>query len=290
MAFEISPETLEKAEAEVMYEIEEGVTEPARSAWGLDSTRLGGGVVLAMRDDPSDYWSKALGFGFDEPVTLPLMEQVIAFYRERGVRRATIQLAPSVIPDNWSAMCEKLGIEGGHAIRKLAVDIDSAVSASARAKLDEGLEVGPVGPAEAAAWAEMLPRAMGMPAQGAQEMAAASVRRPGWHPFAVREAGAIVAIATLRTAGEVGSFFAGCTLPEARRRGAQSALIAARVRAARDAGCRVLVVETFDEPPGTHNSSYHNLLRAGFTMRYSRRNWIWNNPGSGTSTGTEPGA
>jgi GNAT superfamily N-acetyltransferase len=157
------------------------------------------------------------------------------------------------------------------------------VAASARAELDDGLDVGPVALAEAAEWAEVLPRAMGMPAQGAQEMAAASVGRPGWHPFAVREAGAIVAIATLRTAGEVGNFFAGCTLPEARGRGAQSALIAARVRAARDAGCRVLVVETFDEPPGTHNSSYHNLLRAGFTLRYTRRNWIWNNPETASS-------
>jgi hypothetical protein len=58
----------------------------------------------------------------------------------------------------------------------------------------------------------------------------------------------------------------------------RSALIAARIRAARDAGCRLLVVETFDEPAGTHNSSYHNLVRAGFTLRYSRQNWVWRNP------------
>jgi hypothetical protein len=37
-------------------------------------------------------------------------------------------------------------------------------------------------------------------------------------------------------------------------------------------------VETFDEPEGTHNSSYHNLIRAGFTLQYSRQNWIWRNP------------
>jgi GNAT superfamily N-acetyltransferase len=275
---DIPVELLEKAEAEEMYEFEEGVPEPARSMWGLESMRLGGGVVLGMRDDSSDYWSKALGFGFDEPVTLPLMEQVISFYRERDIRVATVQLAPTVIPDDWPAICEKLGIERGDDIRKLAADIDAAVSASSATKLDDGLTVGPVAPDEAAEWAAVMPPAMGMPLQGMQEMAAASVGRPGWHPFAVREGGVVVATATLRVQGHVGSLFAGCTLPAARGRGAQSALIAARIRAARDAGCRLLVVETFDEPAGTHNSSYHNVVRAGFTLRYSRPNWIWRNP------------
>ncbi|MEU0188218.1 GNAT family N-acetyltransferase [Streptomyces sp. NBC_00510] len=271
---------LEKAEAEEMYEFEEGVPEPDRSRWGMDSMRLGGGVVLAMRDDISDYWSKALGFGFDEPVTPPLMEEVIDFYQERGIREATIQIAPSVIPEDWPDICEKLGIARGPVIRKLGADIDAAVTASSHARIGEGLSVGPVTLDEAAEWAEVMPRAMGMPAQGMQQMAAASVGRSGWYPFAVREAGSIVATATLRVQGEVGSLFAGCTLPEARKRGAQSALIAARVDAAREAGCRLLVVETFDEPPGTHNSSYHNLIRAGFTLRYPRPNWIWRNPGA----------
>jgi hypothetical protein len=34
-----------------------------RSLW------LGGGVALAVRDDPTHFWSKALGFGFGRPVT-----------------------------------------------------------------------------------------------------------------------------------------------------------------------------------------------------------------------------
>ncbi|WP_377267634.1 GNAT family N-acetyltransferase [Peterkaempfera sp. SMS 1(5)a] len=278
MTINIPAAILEQAEAEEMYEFEGGVPETLREKWGIASARLGGGVVLAMRDDSSDYWSKALGFGFDEPVTLSMMDQVISFYRERDVRLATVQLAPSVVPDDWPAICAALGLEPGEIIRKLGCDIGAAVEASAGAALDDGLTVGPVTPDEAAAWADVMPRAMGMPHQGMQDMAAASVGRAGWHPFAVRESGAIVATATLRVQGEVGSLFAGCTLPEARGRGAQSALIAARIRAARDAGCRRLAVETFDEPAGTHNSSYHNLIRAGFTLQYPRRNWIWRNP------------
>ncbi|MEW1569389.1 GNAT family N-acetyltransferase [Streptomyces sp. NPDC093509] len=278
MTINIPPIVLEQAEAEEMYEFEDGVPEVLREKWGVGATRLGGGVVLAMRDDSSDYWSKALGFGFSEPVTLPLMEQVSAFYRERDVRLATIQIAPSVIPNDWSAICETLAFEPSDIIRKLGCDIETAVELSAGATLEDGLTVGPVAPDEAAEWADVMPRAMGVPHQGMQDMAAASVVRAGWHPFAVRESGSIIATATLRVQGQVGSLFAGCTLTEARGRGAQSALIAARIRAAQNEGCRWLVVETFDEPAGTHNSSYHNLIRSGFKLQYTRRNWIWRNP------------
>ncbi|SCF16277.1 hypothetical protein GA0070612_4344 [Micromonospora chokoriensis] len=37
---------------------------------------MGGGVVLSMRHDPTGYWSTALGFGVDEPVTAELIAQV----------------------------------------------------------------------------------------------------------------------------------------------------------------------------------------------------------------------
>jgi hypothetical protein len=64
-------------------------------------------------------------------------------------------------------------------------------------------------------------------------------------------------------------------LPEFQGRGAQSALIAARMRAAIDAGCGLLVAETGDEQPGEHNTSLHNLLRLGFRVLYKRQNWVW---------------
>jgi hypothetical protein len=79
----------------------------------------------------------------------------------------------------------------------------------------------------------------------------------------------------LYIAGSAGHVFGATTLPAARRRGAQSALIAARAAAARAAGCAWLVGETFAEGPGRHNSSLHNMLRAGMSVCYERPNWTW---------------
>lgn len=69
--------------------------------------------------------------------------------------------------------------------------------------------------------------------------------------------------------------FAGAVLPHARKRGGQTALLAARARVAQELGCRLLIAETGAEAPGTHNSSLHNMLRLGFQVASERRNWNW---------------
>ncbi|MFF5854402.1 GNAT family N-acetyltransferase [Streptomyces sp. NPDC012751] len=107
------------------------------------------------------------------------------------------------------------------------------------------------------------------------DMAASCVGRPDWRQFAVREADRIIAVASVYLNGDRAGMFGAATLPEGRRRGAQSALLTARARAAREAGCRWLVVETDAEGPGDHNSSLHNMLRAGFERLYERVSWVW---------------
>ncbi|MGH3166380.1 MAG: hypothetical protein ACRDN0_10865, partial [Trebonia sp.] len=54
---------------------------------------------------------------------------------------------------------------------------------------------------------------------------------------------------------------------------AQSALIAARAAAAREAGCDWLIGEARAEKPGEPNSSLHNMVRAGLGVRYTRPRW-----------------
>jgi GNAT superfamily N-acetyltransferase len=70
----------------------------------------------------------------------------------------------------------------------------------------------------------------------------------------------------------VAAFFSGSTLPAARGRGAQTALLQARLRAAREAGCDLALVKT---APGS--ASQRNVQRAGFRLAYTkammRRYW-----------------
>ena len=53
------------------------------------------------------------------------------------------------------------------------------------------------------------------------------------------------------------------TLPEHRGKSGQNALLAARRRHAREAGCDVVVTETGELRDDRPSSSYRNILRAG---------------------------
>src|SRR5262245_31552661 len=91
----------ETAEAEFMYQYQAMAPSPTQTALGVAAARIGGGVTLSMRHDVTGYWSKALGFGFTEPITGPLIDQVIDFYRAEHSPGAVIQIAPVALPAEW---------------------------------------------------------------------------------------------------------------------------------------------------------------------------------------------
>jgi GNAT superfamily N-acetyltransferase len=261
----------EGSEAETLLDFESGAPAEARAALGLNQVRIGGGVALSMRNDPINYWSKALGFGFDTPVTADLIAEIGEFYRVEGTSSAEILLAPSVLPEDWPEISAKAELTIGARWAKLACAVDVAARATAA---PTRIEVTPVSGGDAQEWATTLLRGYGTPADELVGMFAALVDRPGWLTFAGRLDGRIVSTGALHVNDRTGHCFGGATLPEARGLGAQSALLAARSRAAQEAGCQWLVAETGAEEPGGHNSSLHNMLRLGFTVRYERHSWI----------------
>ncbi|MDP8923063.1 MAG: hypothetical protein M3O34_09340 [Chloroflexota bacterium] len=67
----------------------------------------------------------------------------------------------------------------------------------------------------------------------------------------------------------------GATLEAYRRRGAQGAIVARRIRDGADLGCRWLVTEAVEDTPDHPNPSYHNMLRTGFRLAYQRPNYVY---------------
>ena len=63
-------------------------------------------------------------------------------------------------------------------------------------------------------------------------------------------------------------------MPEQRGKGGQGALLAARIEAAAEAGCEVVVTETGEPVDGQPNGSYRNIVRAGFEPQYVRPNYL----------------
>jgi GNAT superfamily N-acetyltransferase len=76
--------------------------------------------------------------------------------------------------------------------------------------------------------------------------------------------------------GEVAEL-SGATEPAFRGRGAQTALIAVRIDAARKAGARWVATEAGHPAPGQDGTSLNNMLRADLRVLYVRQNWVWRN-------------
>jgi GNAT superfamily N-acetyltransferase len=98
--------------------------------------------------------------------------------------------------------------------------------------------------------------------------------REGWYCYVASDGDSPAAAGALYAAGAVGWLGIAATVPEHRRKGAQNALLAARIEAAQAAGCEVLSTETGeprDEEPG---GSWRNIARSGFEPQYVRPNYL----------------
>jgi hypothetical protein len=262
----------EGIEADFMHRYVSSAPRSAKSQLGIATTRIGGGVALSVRNDVTDYWSKALGLGFTEPINHGLISRIIAFYREQETPGAVIQIAPSALPRDWDEICADHDIHADTPWVKLACRIEDFSPGRTE------LHVGRVGPATADEWASVTLRGFGMPEEGFAEMVAASVGDPDFRAFAVWDGDEMIAAANLFVHAEIGSLNSAATLPGHRNRGAQSGLLAARASEAAVAGCRWLVAEAATVGDGEANPSLDNMRRCGLRPLYNRGNWVWRNP------------
>jgi acetyltransferase (GNAT) family protein len=259
----------EGIEAEFMYQYVNSAPPAVKTRLGIATARIGGGVALSMRHDVTGYWSKALGFGFDEPVTEDVLANIVEFYRIQNSPGAVIQIAPGALPSNWEELRARYGITADSAWIKLTCPIEDFRPGRSElrvARVDQGT---------AAEWASVTMRGFGMPEEGLADMLAASAANPDFRPFAAWDGDEMVATANLFVRGETASLNSGATLPGHQNQGAHSALLAARAKEAADAGCRTLVAETGKPAEGAVNPSLNNMLRSGLQPLYARQNWLW---------------
>jgi GNAT superfamily N-acetyltransferase len=252
-----------------MYALAAGTSAAARREFGIGFTRLGGGIAVSVLRDSSRFWNKAIGLGVTEPVDAELVAELIAFNRSQGNTQTVIQIAPGNLPPDWEALCERFGIQGGSVWAKL-VCRPSAFSAGHTA-----LSVQPLEDDQAPRAAEILAEGFGMSPGLVSSLYVPAFRTGRYQGFAAWQADAIVAMGALCVSGPTASMYGAATLPEHRRLGAQSALLAARAEAAAAAGCEWLIAETgVPQVPGG-NPSLNNMCRVGFEVLYERTNWIW---------------
>lgn len=223
-------------------------------------------MAAVMAEDPSGYWSKSLGLGFDVRLDGASVSDVVSFFRESGAESALIAVAPQVVPDDWDAICAEHGLTATSAWAKFACAVDDFVPGRT------DLDVQELTAQDTGAWARIIREAFGMTDPDLTPMLRGVFDDPEARVFGAWDGGELVGAGAVYFVGEVASINTGGTLPSHRNRGVQSALLTARHSAAVRAGCRLLTAET---GLSTSNPSYRNLVRAGFTHHHDRVNWLW---------------
>ena len=138
---------------------------------------------------------------------------------------------------------------------------------------ETSLTIREIGPERGAEFAQLLRNAYGLP-EALEPIIAAVPGHAGWHcwlALADDEPAGAAALFVAEGAGYLG--LAG-TASEHRGRGAQSALLAARIERARELGCDAVFTETGEQVPDRPSASYRNIVRSGFEELYVVPNWL----------------
>jgi GNAT superfamily N-acetyltransferase len=239
------------------------------------ATRMGsmrfGGVLLAHAAalDVLMY-NRLVGLGVAEPARLEIVDEAEARFRALGAKRFMVPVAPGAEPAGLEDQLAARGFYRHNHWIRLARDLVASGSLPAP-RTD--LRIATLGPEHAEAFGQLEAEAFGHPPEVAA-WNAAMVGRPGWTFFGAFDGATLAAVAGLHVQGPAAWFGYAATHAAFRGRGAQSALIAARLRDARTAGCRWCVVETAADTPEKPNPSTHNLRRLGFRDAYERPNWV----------------
>jgi GNAT superfamily N-acetyltransferase len=261
-----SVEKLEEIETRAWAQFYDRATHRIRAAAGARLVRVGSALVAATtRCDVLAYnrvIGRDAGAGIDD-ATLGL---VAACYRDLGVPRVFLPRPPGLD----AATDETLRDRGFRPHNRWVKLFRSAAPPpGVRSTLVARRLARPEMPIAAA----VLATGFAQPPQlGA--LLASPIGCRGWQHFAVERGGRVVAVAGLFVHGTTCWFGPAATLPEHRGLGAQKVLVAARIEAARQAGCRLLVSETAEPTEERPAPSFQNLRRLGFTEAYRRPNHV----------------
>ena len=230
-----------------------------------NATEVSGVVVLRMPAAPSSPMvNRIVGLGVGAPATEAALDAAIAAMGE-GLTYY-VAVAPSAGPPALAGWLRARGFEPGWGWMAFRRGVEDVPAAETSLRLVE------VGPDEAGAFGRVVTTGYGLPAEAAAWTSRA--HELGWTCWLALDGDEPAAAAGLFVSAGAGYLGFAATLPEHRRKGAQNALLAARIRRGRELGCDVVVTETGELRDGLPGNSYRNILRAGFVEVAVTENWL----------------
>jgi GNAT superfamily N-acetyltransferase len=210
--------------------------------------------------------NRVVGLGTALPATPEGVGAALDWFRARRAERFLVHVTPNAQPAELRRWLTGSGLRPFRGWMKFGRGREPVV------RPRSSLAVRRAGPELERDFARIACSAFGLPSEAAA-LTGALCSRNGWHCFVSFSGDTPAGIGALYVADEAGWLGFGATLPEFRGRGGQAAVLAARLEAAFDAGCRTVITETGEAVPGDPQHSYKNILKAGFRELYLRENF-----------------
>lgn len=251
---------IETAEAQAAVECAEALQ---RFRPGSDAAvrRLAGG--FAVYCGPGSPITQAIGMGLDGPVSAEEFDRIEEFYRSRN-EAVRVETAPLADP----TFIEQFG-QRGYRVTEFSNVMARLVSDYAgEPEAPPGVAVEKVGKDQIEMWVQTVAQGFAeqFPVSGELlEVMKMFALAPKTECYLARVDGKIAGGATLTIHDGVAGLFGASTLPVARRRGVQTALLQRRLARAAQAGSDLAV--SLAQPGST---SQRNIARQGFRVLYTR--------------------
>ena len=229
---------------------------------------IAGATLLLAPRIPASYFNRVIGLGVFEPATEAALDAVVERFRSERVSDYWLHLNPVAQPKELAGWLSARGFAPPPR-RTWAKFLRGPEPCAAR---PTALSVRTAAPTDADEIARVVCSAYGLPAT-LSSWFARLVGRDGWHFVMAESDSRLAATGAVFIAGTTAWLGVGATLAEHRNRGAQSALLAARIAIAADAGCTVLATETGESIAGEPNPSLSNIRRSEFVQVCSRLNY-----------------
>lgn len=224
------------------------------------------GKALAIRCDiyPGFVLNKVMCLGYDKRIDQNLINEISSFFKDRsGIY--TLQISPDVTDSETVSLLTENGYNHKNNWNRFFRNTEPLT------ELNTGLIVREIGKEYSGVFSDIILNTFGLPAE-LDVLMYSYFGKKNWKHFIAFENDCPAAGASLFLNGETAWIGMAATLPEHRNKGAQGALLSARIDAARIAGCKIIAVETAED-----NASFRNMLRYGFTLLNKKQNFVKEN-------------
>lgn len=221
--------------------------------------------AYAMFDGVGSPLTQTFGLGLFDPFLDTQLRIVEEFFDSRGA--STVHEASSFTP---TATMQLIRARGYTAVEESVVLVKPTITDSSETNADVTVRL--IDESESRVWARVS--AEGWSSEGdeltafVESLGLVSARARGIHCFIAEADGQPVAAAALSLAAGIALLAGASTVPTARRRGAQRALLQTRLGFAQAQGFDLAMIVT--QPA---SASQRNAERQGFRAAYSRTKW-----------------